>query len=301
MEEILKIKRRIGRKSKNRFLNLVEKELEEYGYTSKKHTFKGLFKSVNLETEEDDPGYLFIAHYDTFTIMPFWLTWLMRLVGINRQILMIGLMMVTFAFVTILQDKYPGWGDAVYYTLIASMLTMLIPTPVNYDDNTSGVITLLKLAKQCKEKDIKNVKFLFADNEELGLIGSSAQAAYWSRKQTLPPHCKIISIDCVGGTGEIPLLIRNSRSSYEPALREALSKKFGVCKSSRMILPASDNFSFKGYGAINISFVKKSLLPGGYCIPNIHTPKDNKLDESRMDHLAEMLADTISQMKKETA
>ncbi|MBN1950781.1 MAG: M28 family peptidase [Bacteroidales bacterium] len=293
MEELLKVKKRLRRKSKTKFLDLIQKKLNLYGYECNTTTHLGFFKSINLETKTENPRYIFVAHYDTLTIMPFWMSWLMRLVGINRQLLLIVVLFAIISGIHALQEVQQLWGDIAYWTFYGTFLTMFIPTPNNYDDNTSGVITLLKLARKCREKGIDGVKFLFVDNEELGLLGSSAQLGYNAWRSTIPGDCKVISVDCVGGKGEIPLLIRNSKSSYEPEIRDALSETFGSCESVRMILPASDNFSFRKYGAINISFVKRSIIPGGYAIPHIHSPADKTLNEERLDLLADTLVNTI--------
>jgi hypothetical protein len=46
-------------------------------------------------------------------------------------------------------------------------------------------------------------------------------------------------------------------------------------------LPLSDNYTFKQEKAINISFADKSLVPGGYYIPRIHSPADNDFNVER--------------------
>jgi hypothetical protein len=58
-------------------------------------------------------------------------------------------------------------------------------------------------------------------------------------------------------------------------------------------MPFSDNFSFRKYGALNISFVGKSILPGGYTLNNIHTSKDNKIDLNRIEKLTDTLANAL--------
>lgn len=292
MEKLLKMQRRFFRKEKNKFLDAVEEKLIEYGYESERKEFKGILKSVNLETKSAQPDLIFIAHYDTGTIMPFWISWLMKLCGINNQILMLIPLFIFFVLLSGLGIQYIAF-QILYLIFALSFLFILIPNRKNLDDNTSGVIALLSLAKKCKENNINNVKFIFVDNEELGLIGSDVHRKYLEKKRLIFPHSKIISIDCVG-FGDFPIIIRNSKSDYEPLFYNELQNKFGVCKSIKMVLPCSDNYSFKRYGALNISFVNKAIVPSGYYIPRIHSPKDNSIDLNKIESLTDVLVSVVS-------
>ncbi len=294
MDELLKVKRRFFRSGKERFLRIVEKELNDLGYECRKRSFWSMifFRSVNLETKAEKPRYIFIAHYDTGQIVPFWAHWLMRLIGINRQIL-IGVILVVFMnhFIPFMGENYPTIGSIISALFFIPLLGFFIPASPNHNDNTSGVIALLQIARQLKEKSNDNAQFIFVDNEEWGLFGSLAQKSYMKRHNLIPEGCRIISIDCVGGAGDIPLLVRNGKSNYEKPVREAILSEFNECESVRMLLPASDNFSFRRYGAINISFVKRTLLPKGYYIQGIHSFSDRNIDLEKIGRLSNVLVD----------
>ena len=298
MKEILNIRKRFSRKDKKKFLKIIETELTELGYEVEKKKFWRLLTSVNLETKNDNPEYIFVAHYDTGTIMPFWMNWLMKLIGINRQLLMI---FILIGFIKILILFVEGYQPIIVTGLsgfiFIPLLLILVPNWKNYDDNTSGVISLLKLAKKFKENGLENSKFIFVDNEELGLFGSAAHKRYLEKNNLISKDCKVISIDCVGGSGEIPLIIKNSNSDYSKLFQDAIKNEFNECKIVRMILPASDNFSFKKYGAINISFVDKTIIPNGYYIRDIHSYKDGKIDLEKIDKLCNVITETIINTK----
>jgi hypothetical protein len=295
MEKILETQRRFFRKEKNKFLDTVEEKLIEYGYEFERKKIGSIIKSVNLETKSSQPEYIFIAHYDTGTIMPFWISWLMKLFGQNNQILMIFLLGILFGSLPKLADFHVVFS-VIYYIFFISLFTMLIPNRKNFDDNTSGVIALLLLAKKCKENRIDNVKFIFADNEELGLIGSWAHRKYLEREQLISLHSQIISLDCVG-VGKFPLIFRNSKSDYAAFFHKEFQKEFEHCKSIRMIMPLSDNYSFKKYGALNISFMNRAVMPSGYYIPKIHSHKDNCIDLNQIEKLTDVLANSINTAK----
>jgi len=287
MEKILEIQRRFFRKEKNKFLDTVEEKLTEYGYGFERKKFGKIIKSVNLETKSTKPEFIFIAHYDTGTIMPFWISWLMRFFGVNNQLLLIIPLCFFISLFSIL-GHYHIVFKIVYWIISISLLTFLIPNRKNFDDNTSGVVALLSLAKKCKDNGIDNVKFIFADNEELGLIGSSAHRKYLEKERLILPNSKIISLDCVG-VGEFPLITRNSKSDYETFFYKEMQKEFELCKSNRMILPLSDNFSFRKYGALNISFVNKAVVPFGYSLSKIHSSNDNFIDLQKIEKLTDVL------------
>jgi hypothetical protein len=291
MEKILTIQRRFFRKEKNEFLDTVEEKLNEYGYDFERKNFGSIIKSVNLETKSSHPEFIFIAHYDTGTIMPFWISWLLRFFGVNNQILMTLPIFFLMSLFVALGHFHIGFNIA-YWIICISLLTIFIPNRKNFDDNTSGVVALLSLAKKCKENGMDNVKFIFFDNEELGLIGSSAHKNYLNKERLILPHSKIISLDCVG-VGEFPLIIRNSKSDYESFFQKALQNEFEFCKSIQMILPASDNFSFRKYGALNISFAKKAVIPFGYSLSKIHSSDDNYMDLRKIEKLTDALMKAI--------
>ena len=291
MEKILEIQRRFFRKEKNKFLDAVEEKLTEYGYEFERKKFGFFIKSVNLETKSTQPEYLFIAHYDTGTILPFWLSWLMSFFGINNQLLMLIPLFLFIGLLSALSSIHIAFY-IIFLLFYISLLTILIPNRKNFDDNTSGVIALLSLAKKCKEHGIEHVKFLFVDNEEFGLFGSRAHRKYLRKRSLITPNTKVISIDCVGN-GKFPLIVRNSKSNYEEIFYKAFQENYEFCKSIRMILPCSDNYSFRKYGALNISFVNKAVMPGGYTISKIHSSKDNFIDINQIEKLTDVLADII--------
>jgi len=304
MEEILQLKKRFSRKDKTNFLNQLKIILDNLGYSTETKSFRSFIKSVNLETTTKKTDYLFLAHYDTGTKMPFWMKLIMQFFGINRQLIMILLVIVFSILFFILKENiikiYPFLVEykiilklTFFIILLSLFLPMLFPNTHNFDDNTSGVIALIYLAKKFKENGIENAKFVFVDNEELGLFGSNAHKKYLKKNNLLSNDCKIISIDCVGGKGEFPIIIRNSKSDYENIFKTAIEKEFGLCKSIKMLLPASDNYSFKKYGAINISFADNSLISNGYWIKNIHSSNDNEINLNRIEKLCETITKIV--------
>jgi hypothetical protein len=57
--------------------------------------------------------------------------------------------------------------------------------------------------------------------------------------------------------------------------------------------PLSDNFTFREMGSIDISLAEPSLIPGGYYIPRVHTPKDDDFSSDNLQALIEGLTDFL--------
>ncbi|MCF8363517.1 MAG: Zn-dependent exopeptidase M28, partial [Prolixibacteraceae bacterium] len=236
MNELLEIKKRSNRSEKDEFLNIVEGKLKNLGYCTQRKELGDIITKVNLYTKCKDPEYIFIAHYDTGKILPFWFNWLFQIFGINRQLLFIPLMLAW-------SDYFMPWLSSIQETAAStlsailgfSFFSILFPNPKNYDDNTSGVIALLYIAEYLKGKGDDNVQFIFVDKEESGLFGSLAQKKEMRRNGELQKSPQIISIDCVGGKGKLPLIVRNSKSKYAKYYCSLLENEFGSCKSIRTL------------------------------------------------------------------
>ena len=154
----------------------------------------------------------------------------------------------------------------------------------NYNDNTSGVVTLLEIMSKLDADKRENVAFVFFDNEEKGLIGSM----YFKKTYKKALDEKLfINFDCVGDGDNIMFVtskaVRNS--TYQEELETIncgdASKNILFIGSNKAIYP-SDQINFKnsvGVCALN----KKPLI--GYYLSRIHTSKDTILDYSNIELL----------------
>ena len=295
-KELQRYPRRLTRKEKQKFRYFLKEKLENLGYDPREQKSKGFIKSVNIETHCNAPLYLVAAHYDTPTVMPPWLDGLFRLFGHTRQILIFVIMMAVGALLNLAGVT----GEVILAVLFASLATLIIPNPHNANDNTSGVLGCLRLAESIADDTIlkDQVKFVFFDHEEWGLLGSSAFVRYKNSMSIATNHLKVITLDCIG-RGDIPMVIRNGKSAYAGALYEHL-KQFNeqTQEMNSGIIPLSDNYSFKNQGAVNVSVFKRSWIPGGYVIENVHLPADKKIDFSRVDQVVNGVLSFIKNEKQ---
>ena len=291
--------KRFTRKEKEQFLQLVEHELSGLGYETRRISKNGLIKNVHLETINNDPDIIFIAHYDTGVLLPFWAEGVMRISGITRTWLQLLIIISLFQLLNLL--AFPVIEKAVTYLFYASLISFFIPNTNNLNDNTSGVITLLAMAEKLKKYPDINVKFVFTDNEENMLAGSFNLKKMWKKEGFSFKDKKIISVDCVG-RGNTPLISYNLNGSLAKDLHEILSKGNNEVKKVNMWLtPFSDAYPFRKQGAVNINMSDKSLIPGGYYLKNIHSLRDKDVSVENMLSIQTGLLNYCKQLQKDTA
>ena len=184
--------RRFIGKQKERFLQAVEQDLQARGFATERVNFRTLgFPNRLLATRCANPAVIFLAHYDTPMMMPFWIAPVYRLFGHTRQVastLFLVLCIWLFPFLLALLPHSPFF-QWIYLllglALAASFIAMLFPNPSNREDNTSGVIGLLALADRVKDQPQlkERVQFVFLDNEEWGLLGSSGLKQIWRQRK----------------------------------------------------------------------------------------------------------------------
>lgn len=293
-DEVKPLQKRVKRLDKDTFLALAEKRLHQWGFETARSEHQGrFFHTINLETTNaKQPQYVIMAHYDTPTIMPFWLEPIIRLVGHTRPIWLTVLMLLAIIIFAILPGVLTG---LIAFLLLASFCLMFVQNPKNYNDNTSGVLGLLYLAKRISsDKDLlEKVKLVLVDNEEMLLTGSMALRAHWEETGFDYKSTQIISLDCIGW-GNTPVIVRNG---YSP-LAEDLEPIFKAKDENTQVinmggLPLNDNYNFRDAGAVLIAFMQPSLWKGGYYIQNIHSPLDNKMDLPKIDWVTDRVMEFL--------
>lgn len=160
----------------------------------------------------------------------------------------------------------------LYYGLYFGLFR-LGKNPYNYNDNTSGVATLLSILDTLDEEQMKKTAFIFFDNEEKGKKGSKA---YFADHKEQMQERLLVNFDCVGN-GDTMVFIAKPQAEQMPAyalLKESFSgaqaykTQFYPYKGSES---NSDYKSFPcGVGCMACKRSKKGVL----YTPYIHTVKD---------------------------
>ena len=260
----------------------------------------------NLRVEEDAIGYsrnivignpdtakaVFGAHYDTCAVMPFPNFIMPKSVTVS--ILYAFVLVIPMAIIASVVGNAAGWifGDPSLtglFTLLTYwvVLFLMILGPANkhtVNDNTSGVITLIELMDSMTEEERAQSCFVFFDNEEKGLFGSSTFA---KEHKSVMKDKLLINFDCVSD-GDYLMLILNKKAFPEhfESLKAAfadVTEKTVLIESEKGVYYPSDQKNFKKN--IGVASFKKSKF--GLYMDRIHTPRDTVFDERNIEVLTD--------------
>ena len=194
---------------KQSFREAAQEYLESLGYPVSVE--KGSCRSHNLVAGDPEGAkYLVTAHYDTcarmlipnlITPCNFWLF-------LGYQLLVCLLMIVpSVAVGALVGYLFHAFfvGYFVFLVLLWGLIILMLVGPANssnVNDNTSGVISVLEIAKTLPENCRKDVCFVLFDLEEAGLIGS---ASYQKAHKKATSSQLVLNLDCVGDGDHIRL------------------------------------------------------------------------------------------------
>lgn len=282
------------------------------GYTAQATTPRGFFHSTNLVVGDPETAKaVMTAHYDTPAVMPLpnFITPCNVPVYFLYQLLLVPLLLLPAALIgplaghvaRILTDNFElarQVGALTALVTVYAVLGVMMFGPANrhnVNDNTSGVAAVMELMARLPEAERGKVAFLLFDNEEKGMLGSSAYAKSHPR---VKQEALIINMDCVGD-GENMLFFANKRTralSCFPLLEEVMQGTAGrTCVMNRMekcVYP-SDQRSFKH--GIAVCACKKTRSIGYYC-DKIHTKRDTVCEQVNLDYLAEGLTAFVERL-----
>lgn len=193
----------------------------------------------------------------------------------------------------------PGCWPLLVLTELAQLVLLLpllaimffgVSNPHTANDNTSGVLLVLLLMAQLKDRP--DVAFVLFDNEETGLWG--AQAFMKAHPQAARRF--LLNLDCVGDgdtllyTGmprglRMPQAVRLQKAMETVALRYGMRTATGAFP--KWLYP-SDQMLFPRGTALAALKGKKLLY-----LNRIHTPRDTVLKERNISCLAEIIEQAV--------
>lgn len=308
MDKILKdFEIRKSNKQKDKFIEYLSNRIIGYGYTPDDikidQRFKSIFKTRNIIVGDPNKAEIYLtAHYDTCAVsfMPNFMFPTNPFFYILSQAIMTVLIcffawcfMVPFAlFVENPDACIHSFSFAIMFMWL--QLSFGIRNKHNANDNTSGVLTLLYIMKKLPPDKKEKVCFVFFDNEEKGLFGSSFFAKKYSRSQ----EKLLINFDCVGDGNNILLVSKREarKSELFKALNDCFNKniknrkiQFITRKAFPLRLP-SDQVNFKK--GIAIAALKKKWF-ARYCA-RIHTRFDTKCDMNNIKYISSAIINFIN-------
>lgn len=291
---------RKSKKQKQAFRADVTQWLQNLGYPVCEE--EGSFHSCNLVIGDPQRArYLVTAHYDTCARLPFpnlitpcnfW-TFLLYQIFICLMLMLPAL--AVGGLVGYLLHSF-DIGYFLFVVLLWAAIVLMLIGPANssnVNDNTSGVVTLLEIARSIPELHRKNVCFVLFDLEEAGLIGS---ASYKKKHKREIPNQLVLNLDCVGEGDDIYFFptakLKKSKERLAPLQKLAggYGKKSIAVRTKGFSIHPSDQSNFP-YG-VGICALKRGWA--GLYLSRIHTPRDTVLDETNVNILRAALTTLIS-------
>lgn len=286
-------------KQKAAFCTAVQAYAESLGYVCREE--KGSFGSRNLVIGDPETAdFLVTAHYDTCAVLPvpnlitpcnFFLFFLYQnfvAVGFFLLAILIGVGVGLLAG----SAEVAGWAG---YAALWVILVCIMVGPANRhnaNDNTSGVVTVLEIARTLPENQREKVCFVLFDLEEAGLIGS---ASYRKTHRNQITRQLVLNLDCVGDGDHLMLFptrkLRKDKDKLTSLYQACgyFGKKSLLLREKGFAIYPSDQMNFP-YG-VGICALRKGKL--GLYLSRIHTPKDTILEETNVNILRAALTSFI--------
>lgn len=291
---------RKSKKQKQAFRADVTQWLQNLGYPVCEE--EGSFHSRNLLIGDPQRAkYLVTAHYDTCARLPFpnLITpcnfWTFLLYQIFICLMLMLPTLAVGGLVGYLLHSF-DIGYFLFVVLLWAAIVLMLIGPANssnVNDNTSGVVTLLEIARSIPELHRKNVCFVLFDLEEAGLIGS---ASYKKKHKREISNQLVLNLDCVGEGDDIYFFptakLKKSKERLAPLQKLAggYGKKSIAVRTKGFSIYPSDQSNFP-YG-VGICALKRGWA--GLYLSRIHTPRDTVLDETNVNILRAALTTLTS-------
>ena len=295
---------RKSKKEKEAFRARLAQVLEEAGYKVQVEKHKTLWPSHNVVVGDPEQAkVLLTAHYDTCAVLPFpnfitprslfwYLVYQLAITFAFFAIVFAVTFGVTYGLMILTDGAVgPAVGALAGYAVLLFGLWWMFdgkPNRHTANDNTSGTVTLVEIAASLPEDLREDVCFVWFDNEERGLLGSSAFAGKHKRAKK---EALVLNFDCVGDGDSLQFFPTKKvkktevtdllRASFLPAGDKSLEvvEGFGFYPS--------DQAAFRR--GVGVCALKKSKFFGWY-MDRIHTKKDTVLDE---ENIAMLRAGTV--------
>ena len=290
---------RKSKRQKQDFRAVIRQYAGSLGYESTME--KGSLGSVNIVIGDPSKAkYLVTAHYDTCAALPvpnlitpcnFW-------PFLAYQLFVTALMIIPAMVIGVivggLTQEYLFGSWTSLLLLYVSMYMMLFgpANKNNANDNTSGVITVLEMARTLPEELRGQICFVLFDLEEAGLIGS---ASYRNLHKKEIKNQIVLNLDCVGDGDDIlffPTKKLKKNETMISGLRTCCGEFGGktiTIRENGFAMYPSDQKNFP-YG-VGICALRKSRF--GLYISRIHTKRDTILEEANVDLLSKILIGMI--------
>ena len=289
------------KKQKQAFRDDVTQYVASLGYDCAAE--KGAMGAQNLVIgNPENAKYLVTAHYDTPASIgiPNFITPSNFLCFLIYQLLVVGVFFLIALLigvgVSFLTENRQIIFWSAYIAYFGALLLMMFgpANRHNSNDNTSGVVTVLEVARTLPENLRNKVCFVLFDLEEAGLVGS---ASYRKTHKQATDRQIVLNLDCVGDGDEI-VFFPTAKLRKDEAKMTWLARVYGKLgpkgiaqrKKGFAYYPSDQgNFPF----GVGICALRRNKVVGLY-MNRIHTFRDTILEETNVNILRAALTTLIS-------
>ena len=283
---------------KEAFRTAVQSYAEKLNYPVTEE--KGSFGACNILLGDPEKAkFLVTAHYDTCAnmLLPNFITPCNVVLYLLYQFGLVFLMLIGAGAAGAAAGFLFGSEavKCVSLTVYWILLFLLILGPANKNnanDNTSGVVTVLEIARSLPENQRHKVCFVLFDLEEAGLIGS---ASYRKRHKKASGSQIVLNLDCVGDGDHLRMFptkrLRKDRKKLTSLYRACGyfgKKSLLVHEKGAAVYPSDQKHFPYGVGICALRKQKKILY-----MSRIHTKKDTVLDITNVNILRAALTTFI--------
>ena len=304
---------RFSKKEKERFREEITAQFAALGYSEEQikiNSHNNTMKSDNIVVGNPSAKYIFTAHYDTPGRTGFMLS-SSKLVGqVGANIVFMAVFFLIIMAGSFISGSAAADGNALlaglsvlvgFIMMMVLILSMAIKNKNNRNDNTSGVLGVLDCAARIAqdEKLREQCCFILFDNEEWGLVGSGAHAAWCKKNKINLKNSLVINLDCIG-VGDRLVAARTGRrgAQYKVLIEQLRGQGMSITEKKSVMVYMSDHANFKD--STMLCYMRRSAL-GPLYIPNIHSRKDKECDMALVDDLSVQLVNAVQAMENAVA
>ena len=164
----------------------------------------------------------------------------------------------------------------------------------NYNDNTSGVATVLSIIDSLSKEELNNFAFILFDNEEKGKKGSKA---YYNDHKEQMKDKFLINFDCVGNGDNVVFIAQKDAvdSTEYNNLKRIFVQEDGFNVEFLTHKEADSNSDHKNFPKGVACVACKKGKNGLLYTPNIHTSKDTVAFNKNIDFITKNIFKTITE------
>lgn len=288
---------------KRKFRDYIQKQARDLGLRSNIYPEAKTCKNLvigDLKSAE----YVICAHYDTApSLLPVVernYTYCHKFLECISLILGIGLLAL-FYFLNML---WLGIASIVVCIILFLRLAGILSSSrrFSYNDNTSGIITVLNLMDTYKDFN-QRVAYVFLDNKEKGLVGSKSLSKMMQFQKLIvqKEDKKFIFLDCVG-LGKDFTISWYRETKFVDRLKdlflEKCDDKYTITLKEDSKVDVNDYMSFKRFDHASITCYKNvNKKKKKFLYKNIKPTNDRNIDLKNIEFLSDVLSEYIMRNK----